>query len=69
MQLFEKYSRQCMDVGREEEAWTDQIEVQFVDMRTFEARQIDEWLNERGFFHKEMYRAAVPGELNHSEDL
>ena len=61
-----------MDEGREEETWQDIKEIEFVDMRTFDSAQIDRWLNDRGFLHKEMYRtnpnAKVDVELT-QEDL
>ncbi len=43
-------------------------EIEFVDMKTYQAVQIDQWMNDKGFFHKEMYR-TVPGEENPIEDL
>ena len=58
MQLFQVHERQCMDVGREHEQWEDMREIEFVDMRSYEAAEIDLWLNERGFQHKEMYRTV-----------
>ena len=52
-----------MDVGREHEQWEDMREIEFVDMRSYEAAEIDLWLNERGFQHKEMYRTVQDTEL------
>ena len=56
MQLFEVYERKCMDEGKEDQKWEDIKEIEFVDMKDFKAAEIDKWLNDRGFLHKEMYR-------------
>ena len=59
MRLFEVYNRQCMDAGRESETWQDMKEIELIDMKTYQAAQIDEWMHDKGFFHKEMYRTVA----------
>lgn len=40
MQLFEENLKKCIDEGRDD-VWTEKIEVEFVNMRDYEANEID----------------------------
>ena len=51
-----------MDAGRESETWEDIKEVEFIDMKAYQAVEIDEWMHSKGFFWKEMYRTSPDGE-------
>ena len=68
MWLFEVYNRQCIVAGREGETWQDMKEIEKIEMKTYQAAQIDQWMNDKGFFHKEMYR-RVANEEKPVEDL
>lgn len=53
MQLYEHRKFRCED---DQVEWSEEHEVQFVDMGAFDGKMIDQWLNEHGFEWREQYR-------------